>query len=275
MDSLRIFIPYRLANGKCCKSRVVVAEGHQIERVSKHFQTRMQQSRAPFGLIVLDYEWTGNQWEYTEGVTQLAGNFEGMSETLVERFENFDATLPYYRRLDARGLPFPGDVPVMRTSYPKEPRSKRPHVTRGPKLSARGPRRPRRMPSSLSRFFSNRPTRAGWRTPRSDIRAPSPLFQRREMSFPPRGCHPFVVHRVATAAALKKLSEALRRRAFHNYELCDFGDVSRAQRSANFQALKRRRGNVVGIYHLGRHPFTIVTDVKTGIALLGLHEEYA
>ena len=94
------------------------------------------------------------------------------------------------------------------------------------------------------------------------------------MQLPPKGCHPFVKRLSGSDLAGKKVLASIGKSALHNYQLCDFGDVTRAQRAANFTAMKRRKGVVVGIYHLGRHPFVITTDVKTGEAFMSLISEH-
>jgi hypothetical protein len=92
------------------------------------------------------------------------------------------------------------------------------------------------------------------------------------MVYPPKGCHRFVRTGVTSDKAAK-IPISIRNKAIRAYQLCDFGDVPRATREANFLALKRRKGAVLGIYTFYRRPIAIVTDMKDGVAYLSLKEE--
>lgn len=272
--SLYILIPYTLdERGKCCKSRVISLETGSVNKMIDWLRDKTPEAIVALGVVVLHYLWNGTQYELESAGTRLMGDYtHHLDPATVEKFENFDQTVQYYERLDIRGYPFPGDTPVLNDDdssfYENRPREQRRHVSRRPSKATRRPRKPSFV--EITPYVQHHHT---WRVPRSLTRQHSPLFGGREMSLPPKGCHPFVKRRSASDLARKRLSERLLSSGFNNYELCDFGDVTRAQRAANFTAMKRRKGTVLGIYHLGRHPFQIVTDVKSGEAFLSLLSE--
>jgi len=305
MDSeLHIFVPYTLdERGRCCKSRVVTAGTADLPRVERYFRKQLGidtvqrrftpdgtariAQRAPsdagqplMGLVHIIYEWDVDQYQVTSAATTVTGLDEGIDAATLQKFEEFDKTIQYYDRLNAKGQPFPDDAPVI---HPVEPRWLRDAVTRA--------RHSRRAPSKRTEFkrqikFSRVGgfEHGGWRVPKSNTIAGSPLFPvkgqrasraRSLMNYPPKGCHPFIKERVASDKALAKIPASIRNKAFHVYELCDFGDVPRATREANFLALKRRKGVVTAHYNFYRHRFGIITDMKDGVAYLGLRGEFS
>lgn len=283
--TLYIYVPFELdARGRCCKSRVITASSADHAQVRKYLQNELH-NKSPYGVLGLEYHWERDHYELFDAQTTIGGtNLDDLDPTVMDAFEAFDKTIQFYERLNEKGLPFPGDSPVIQKPDESDRRSRpgpRQRHRRGPKVARRAPKfvvevgEPLRdfTPAEIRRHFAQRDPSG--RLKKSHTWAPAPLFPHRgkpKMAFPPRGCHPFVKHRIVTARG-NTISQALRNKAFHSYELCDFGDVPRAMREANFKALRRRKGVVIGLYNLGRKPFGIVTDMRDGIAHLTLRDE--
>lgn len=279
VDTLTLFVPYELdARGKCCESRVVVAHAYELLRILRYFKEKLSKASQPYGIVMVHYERRGNQYIATRTTrTYTASEQFFPNQELMDKFEAFSETIHHYERLDLRGLPFPGDEPVLQYPEPDNWLSRgplRPSVRerhrRRPRIGK--PQAPRGTIFDITSHVSGHPLRVR----KSDTHLPSPLYPSRskpEIAFPPRGCHPFVKTRAITDRAQAAIPVSIRNKAFHSYELCEFGDVPRATRDANFKALRRRKGTVIAFYNFYKTPIAIVTDMTDRVAVLMLRSE--
>lgn len=286
IDTLTLYVPFELdPRGRCCQSRIVVARGYEIARVDRYFEKQLKEAHRPYGLVVVHYEWQGSHYTCVRSDAVVTGPDEG-DEDVMAQFEAFPDTIHYYPRLDRNGLPLPGDEPNLHYPDPEPWLRGGRHLPSARQRHRREPRLKKSkvstvtfgQPVKLSDYRAGKSTRLGsrLRLEKSTTHQPSPLYPSRskpQIAYPPRGCHPFVKTRAASELALKKLPASIRSKGFHSYELCEFGDITSATSRANFLALKRRKGTVIGFYNFYREPFAIVTDMKDRVAMLLLRTE--